>query len=75
MTDLAAECRALLMRWGITGTFGRRQEQIVTMLAAGKTIAEVAAALGIGAGTVESHLQRARLNATIAELRRKGERG
>lgn len=71
MTGLADECRQLLMRWGITGTFSPRQEAIVAMLAEGTPIAEIAAELGIGVGTVESHLQRARLNAKIAELRRR----
>lgn len=71
MSDLAGEARALLMRYAFTGAMTPRQEQIVRMLAEGKTLEETGAALGIAAGTVRGQFNRAKLNVSIYEMRKR----
>jgi DNA-binding CsgD family transcriptional regulator len=64
------EARRLLMRYGVTGAMTRRQETIITMIAEGKTVAQIAGELGIQPGTVHAHVSRAKMDVQIYDIRR-----
>lgn len=65
------DARRLLMKYGTLDVFTRRQTEILRLLAAGKTVVEIAAELGIVPGTVAVHLSRAKMDVGVWEARKR----